>query len=144
MECLTGLKISPLVLINMVEKSSVFEKTYKDYLAQIARIDLKSIEEKLDIRVEGEVAVIPFFGEPYRVSEKGIIDPSGKKPSFDKCIILCKYLLLNIKTSSFFHTKPQPRLNDIPHNNAYTACLNRQTQEAKFEVLEAPSNQQNT
>ena len=79
----------------MVERSSVFERTYKDYLAQIALVNFRSIETMLGIRMEGDDAVIPFFGESYRVSEKGIRDPYGKTPSFEKCIILSKYLLLS-------------------------------------------------
>lgn len=78
----------------MASEPSIFEKTYKDYISQIAAIDLKSIEDRLGIQVEGNEATIPLFGKPHRVSRKGIIDPWGKQPSFDICVILCKYLLL--------------------------------------------------
>ena len=74
--------------------SSVFEKTYKDYLGQVGRIDLFSIEQGLGTRVEGTEMIIPLFGKPYRISERDIIDPSGEKPSFDICVILFKYMLL--------------------------------------------------
>jgi len=78
----------------MAHRSSVFDKTYKDYLAQIREVDLKSTEAMLGIRVEGQDAFIPFFGESYRISEGGVMDPQGRTPSFEKCIILMKYLLL--------------------------------------------------
>ena len=78
----------------MAAKSSVFENTYDEYIAQIARIDFRSLEEKLRIRTEGAGVIIPLFGISYEVSKRGIVDPSGKKPSFDICVILCKYLLL--------------------------------------------------
>ncbi|MCP4683698.1 MAG: DUF3786 domain-containing protein [Desulfobacterales bacterium] len=78
----------------MSDQSPVFKKTYKDYMAQVARLDLKSVEQKLGVQVEGNEVVIPLLGEPYRVSEKDIIGPSGEKASFDICIILFKYLLL--------------------------------------------------
>ena len=78
----------------MTAKSTVFERTYKDYIAQVARIDLKSIEQKLGVQVEGNDIAVDLFGRPHRVSERGIIDPSGRQPSFDICVILCKYLLL--------------------------------------------------
>ncbi|MFC1819692.1 DUF3786 domain-containing protein [Thermodesulfobacteriota bacterium] len=78
----------------MVADSSVFEKTYKGYLAQVGRIDLRSIERKLDVQVEGAAVMIPLLGKPHRVSGKGVADPSGKRTSFDISVILCKYILL--------------------------------------------------
>lgn len=78
----------------MTNEPTVFEKTYKDYLAQIARIDLSSIEQKLKVQVEGKRVKIPLFGRLYEVSETGITDSSGKQPSLDICVILSKYLLL--------------------------------------------------
>lgn len=78
----------------MTSKDSVFEKTYKDYIAQVAEIDFKSIEQKLRVEVEGNDVTIPLFGRPHKVSGNGIIDPSGNQPSLDICVICCKYLLL--------------------------------------------------
>lgn len=78
----------------MAEKSTIFEKTYKDYLAQVAKLDLKELQDKLGIQVTEDKAVIPFFGTPYTVSEDGILDPSGKKPHLSVSVILCKYLLM--------------------------------------------------
>ena len=78
----------------MADRSPAFERTYKDYLEQVAKIDMRSINEKLGVRVEGNATIIPLFGKPIRVSPRGIIDHSGQRPSFDICVILCKYLLL--------------------------------------------------
>ena len=78
----------------MTNKSSVFEKTYNDYLAQIATLDLKAIENKLQIKIEGDEVVVPLFGKPHKVSETGISDPSGKQPSLDISVIIFKYLLM--------------------------------------------------
>jgi hypothetical protein len=78
----------------MADRSPAFERTYKDYLEQVAKIDVRSIKEKLGVRVEGNAAIIPLFGKQIRVSPRGIIDQSGQRPSFDICVILCKYLLL--------------------------------------------------
>lgn len=72
----------------------VFEKTYQDYLKQIAAIDPTSIEQILGVRVEGREITIPLFGIPHKVSEKWIADPSGRQPSLDICVILCRYILL--------------------------------------------------
>ena len=78
----------------MTTKTSIFEKTYKDYIAQVAEIDFKPIEEKLGVHAEGNDVTIPLFGKPHKVSETGITDPSGNQPSLDICVICCKYLLL--------------------------------------------------
>lgn len=83
----------------MPNKSSVFEKTYQDYLTQIAILDLKSIAHKLQIKLEGDEAIVPLFGKPHRVSQKGITDPSGKQPSLDISVIIFKYLLMCPDTS---------------------------------------------
>ncbi len=78
----------------MTAQAQIFEEIYRDYLAQISETDFDSLAEKLLIRVEGDEAVIPFFGKPYRISEKGISDLSGKKPDHSVCVVLLKYLLL--------------------------------------------------
>lgn len=78
----------------MTSKNSVFEKTYKYYIAQVAEIDFKPIEQKLGVHAEGNDVTIPLFGKSHKVSGSGITDPSGDQPSLDICVILCKYLLL--------------------------------------------------
>jgi len=78
----------------MTSKNSIFEKTYKDYIAQVAEIDFKPIEQKLGVHAEGNDVTIPLFGKSHKVSESGITDSSGNQPSLDICVILCKYLLL--------------------------------------------------
>lgn len=78
----------------MVEKSSAFEETYKRYLDQIAGIELTLLEEKLGVKVENNEVIIPFFGQPYKVSKSGIIDPSGKQPPLEVSVVLSKHLLM--------------------------------------------------
>lgn len=75
-------------------KSPVFEKTYRDYLAQIAELDFNVIAEKLLIQANQDQLIIPFFGKPYRVSANNIIDPSGSRPDHSVSVLLSKYLLL--------------------------------------------------
>jgi hypothetical protein len=77
-----------------MEKSSVFEETYINYLAQIGRLDFKKIADQLGAEMVGDELIIPFFGKPHRISAEGIIDPSGNRPNFSVCVILFKYLLL--------------------------------------------------
>ncbi len=38
--------------------------------------------------------ILSFFGQPYRISGRGIKNPSGKQPAIGICVVLCKYLLL--------------------------------------------------
>jgi len=76
------------------QKSDVFKKTYKQYLSEITEKNLSSRQKILGITAEDEEIRIPFFGKSYRVSSAGIMNPSGKTPRFDICVILCKYLLL--------------------------------------------------
>ena len=78
----------------MAKQSEVFDQTYEAYLTQIAELDLNFIAPTLGAEVDGDAIVIPFFGEPYRISAQGIVDSSGKKPHLSIAVILCKYLLM--------------------------------------------------
>jgi hypothetical protein len=75
-------------------KRSVFKETYENYLDRIGKIDLHKRSEKLGGRIEKGEMVVSFFGKPYRISSRGITDPSGKQPFMGICVVLCKYLLL--------------------------------------------------
>jgi hypothetical protein len=76
-------------------RNGVFEKTYIDYLDKVNRLDCKPLEQKLGIKIKGADVIIPLFGRPYMVSKEGITGPADEKPSFEICVILFKYLLLN-------------------------------------------------
>ncbi len=77
-----------------MEKHSVFEKTYQNYLDRIGGIDLNKRSGILGGRVEKNEMIVSFFGKPYRISSRGITDPAGKPPPMGICVVLCKYLLL--------------------------------------------------
>jgi len=78
----------------MTKTESVFKQTYHHYLTQISHLNLKDLQERLDIQVCDNEASVKVFGHPHRISGDGIIGPSEKQPSFDICIILSKYILL--------------------------------------------------
>jgi hypothetical protein len=78
----------------MKNVSPVFKQTYQHYIAEIAKKDLSTVGDKLGVRVRGREIIIDLFGVPYTVSEDAVRDPSGKRPPFEKCIILCKYILM--------------------------------------------------
>ncbi len=75
-------------------KDSIFEKNYRDYLAQISKLDLKALANPLGIEVQKDEAIISFFKQPHIVSAKGIFGPSGKRSNYTVSVILFKYLLL--------------------------------------------------
>ncbi|MBW2180459.1 MAG: DUF3786 domain-containing protein [Deltaproteobacteria bacterium] len=78
----------------MTKTDSVFEQTYQHYLTQISQLNLIDLKERLGIRIHDNQAIVEVFGQPHRISGEGIIGPSEKRPSFDICIILSKYILL--------------------------------------------------
>ena len=49
----------------MAEKSKIFEQTYENYLTQVAKLDFNFIANTLGIQVDGDEAIVPFFGKPY-------------------------------------------------------------------------------
>jgi hypothetical protein len=78
----------------MVEKRDVYKETYQNYLDRIEKINLHKRSEILGGRIEKDEMVVSFFGKSYRISSRGIKDPSGKQPPMGICVVLCKYLLL--------------------------------------------------
>ena len=78
----------------MSDQAPIFEETVRNYLAQVAQIDLAGIAETLAITVEQGEALIPFLGKTYRVSSSGVFDDSGLEPIHAIRIALCRYLLL--------------------------------------------------
>ncbi len=77
-----------------MEKEHIYEQTYKDYLTRIAELDFHFLADKLGIQLDGRHVIIPFFGKPYRVSARGISDPTSRQPHLSVSVILCKYLLM--------------------------------------------------
>lgn len=78
----------------MSAQMSAFERTYKDYLARISKIDFKAVEKMLGVQSGEDAVEVPLFDTPYRISPKGISDPNGDKPSLDVCVVLSRYLLM--------------------------------------------------
>jgi len=73
--------------------ASVFEQTYRDYLRQLHQVDLQKIAKRIGIEIEGGSILLPFFGQRYKISSAGIMDPSGQEPIHSVKVILCQYLL---------------------------------------------------
>jgi hypothetical protein len=77
----------------MSVNNPVFEKHYRSYLEEIAKVDLRAVKDTLGCRMDGDRIVIPFFGEDYRVSPDGIADDENRRPGYVVCVVLAKYLL---------------------------------------------------
>lgn len=76
-----------------INKSEVFGKTYKEYLRQLAEIDCHARAPNLGADISGKHLIIPFYGEPYRISDAAITDSGGHQANFSVCVVLCKYIL---------------------------------------------------
>jgi hypothetical protein len=77
-----------------MEKVHIYEQTYRNYLSRIAELDFPFLADKLGMQLDGRHVILPFFGKPYRVSAKGITDPSNRQPHLSVSVILCRYLLM--------------------------------------------------
>jgi hypothetical protein len=77
-----------------MKKQHIYEQTYKDYLSRIAELDFPFLADKLGMQLDGQHVIIPFFSKLYRISAKGIADPSDRQPHLSVSVILCKYLLM--------------------------------------------------
>jgi hypothetical protein len=77
-----------------MKQAPVFEEIYEKYLADVSAVDLRLAGNRLGIDVDGDSAIIPFYGIPHRISGKGIMGPEGRRPIHAVSVILCKYLLL--------------------------------------------------
>ncbi len=73
--------------------SPVFEETYRNYLAELARSDIFSRADLLGLEAEGDHLRVPLYGREYHVSQSGIKDPGGREVTAAVRVVLCKYLL---------------------------------------------------
>jgi len=80
----------------MATSNPIFKKNYTDYLKKLDTVDFSLLSSVLDITVNEErrIAQIPFFQADYQVSASGVVDNNGKRPNYDTCVILLKYLLM--------------------------------------------------
>ncbi len=78
----------------MVDDMTVFEKTYADYLIQIAQKDFSDAGPILGVTVCEQGVSIPFLGDIYIVTPDGIANAAGHHPPFEISVLLSKYLLL--------------------------------------------------
>lgn len=78
----------------MNQPSKIFEEHYEDYCRQIKSVDLAAVSSILDIRIENNIAEIPFFDRIYHVSGDGVLEKESSMADYVTSVILSKYLLL--------------------------------------------------
>jgi hypothetical protein len=78
----------------MPVKESVFDQTYEKYLSQLRELSLATIAPKIGADYADKRLRIALFDRVFEVSSTGITGQDGRRPSFDVCVILSKYLLL--------------------------------------------------
>jgi hypothetical protein len=78
----------------VTDTADIFERNYLEYQAQLSKVDLASIKDKLGILSDSDKMFIPFLNKRYYVSNDGITDESGHRPDYSVSVILFKYILL--------------------------------------------------
>ena len=76
-----------------MKKAEIFEVTYRRYLEQIDKIDLLSRAGILGGTEQDDGLVIPFYGEPHRVSTAGVFNAAGQRATFAVSVLMCCYVL---------------------------------------------------
>ena len=108
-------------------EGNIFETHYEDYCRQIADLDLSSIQDTLDIKIQGKDTIIPFLGEDYIVSGNGVTDASGNLPNYMVCVILSKYLLLcpdaPVVSKEWAALKDFHKVSQFTNLNLFICCL---------------------
>ena len=77
-----------------MKQAPVFDEIYNNYLADVSAVDLSLLGELLDIKLDSDEVITPFYGIPHRVSGKAVMDNQGTPPIHAVSVILCQYLLL--------------------------------------------------
>ncbi len=79
--------------MDLEQKAPIFQKIYQDYLKQLSQVDLQTIAKRIGVEMEGDSILVPLFGQLYKISSRGIVDPSGKEPIHSVKVVLCQHLL---------------------------------------------------
>ncbi|MBT8329311.1 MAG: DUF3786 domain-containing protein [Desulfofustis sp.] len=76
-----------------MEKSAVFEETYRHYLAELGTMDYLARADLLGVEADGEELIIPLYNRTYSVSSTGINAREGAALNDAVRVILAKYVL---------------------------------------------------
>jgi hypothetical protein len=81
-------------MADMTEQITVYDKIRQQYLNEIFSVDYLPKLPKLGALANKREISVVLFNKTYRMTEDGIVDKSGGKPSHSVSVALCKYLLL--------------------------------------------------
>jgi hypothetical protein len=79
--------------MDLEQKALIFQQIYHDYLRQLSQIDLQTIANRSGVQTEEDSILVPLFTQLYKISPRGIVDPSGEEPPHSVKVVLCQYLL---------------------------------------------------
>jgi hypothetical protein len=74
-----------------------FDLVYKDYLIELANIDLADRAQALNLKMESNRIIIPFFGRQHFISKRDVLDDDGKAPTPAVATVLLNYVLQNTR-----------------------------------------------
>jgi len=78
----------------MEARNSIFDKNYDLYMAKLQTVSFEAAAPVIGGHIRGDSIEIPFFAKNYTVSKAGVTDASGKRPAYDVCIVLLRYILM--------------------------------------------------
>ena len=76
----------------MTETRKDFKTACKQFQSRMIGLDLVDAANRIGARLSNDTLIVPFFGQPYRVSPTGVVDPGGKAATPAVAVALYTYL----------------------------------------------------
>lgn len=76
-----------------IERSKVFDETYRRYLKEIGQIDFLAKAGVLGVEISNGVLRIPLYDKIYRFATDGIFGDDGEELTPAVQVMICKYIL---------------------------------------------------
>jgi len=117
-----------------MEKSRVFEETYRKYLAEIGTIDYLAKADLLGVERDGDKLIIPLYDRCYRVSAAGISSVTGEETTTAIRVILSRYVL-HCQNFVTLHEDPYRTFRDFRNSSpliSYFTTNTNKTLEQNF------------
>lgn len=77
-----------------MEKATVFEETYHDYLFRLQQVNFRDRAAKLGAEIIGDELALSFFNSEFLVSSEGIRSKHQQKVPFAVKVVLSRYILM--------------------------------------------------
>jgi len=76
-----------------VERSKVFDETYRRYIEEIRQLDFLAKADSLGVSSENGALLLPLYDKMYRLSADGIVGEDGRELTPAVQVMICKYVL---------------------------------------------------